>query len=168
MPRIAAGLSKAETQRTQRSTEGTEKDTGHRVAGLCRWKRDGDDKHHVLEGLTREILASAFEVHRVLGPGLLESTYRACLLREMADKGLQVREEVPITISYRGRELEAGYRADLIVDDSVLLELKAVERLLPVHEAQTLTYLKHAKLRVGLLLNFNVTRLTLGIRRFIR
>ena len=125
------------------------------------------DHNHVLEGLTRKILACAFEVHRVLGPGLLESTYRACLLREMGERGLEAREEVPIAISYRGRQLDAGYRADLIVDEAVLVELKAVERLLPIHEAQTLTYLKHARLRVALLLNFNVARLTSGIRRFI-
>ena len=118
--------------------------------------------------VTGRIIAAAIEVHRRLGPGLLESTYRTCLIREMADRGLQAREETPIPIQYGDRKIDVAYRADLIVDDTVLLELKAVDKILPIHEAQTLTYLKHSKLRVGLLLNFNVIRLVHGVRRFVR
>jgi GxxExxY protein len=118
--------------------------------------------------LTEKILHGAFRVHKSLGPGLLEGTYRACLLHQFARDGLVSRSEVPIPITYDGLSLETSYRADIIVEDAVILELKAVDRLLPIHEAQLLTYLKLANLRVGLLLNFNVPRLQSGIRRFVR
>lgn len=118
--------------------------------------------------LTQRILGSAIEVHRELGPGLLESTYRICLVHQLLLEGHDVKEEVPIPITYKGSIVEMSFRADLIVDDSVLVELKAVDRLLPIHESQILTYLKLCNLRVGLLLNFNVTTLTQGIRRFVR
>ena len=129
---------------------------------------DGRPRQYAFKDKTERILAAAYAVHSCLGPGLLESTYRACLVREMRERGLDVREEVPIPIRYRDRDIEFGYRADLIVEDSILLELKAVEQLLPIHEAQTLTYLKHSRLRVGLLLNFNVIHLKTGVRRFVR
>ena len=116
--------------------------------------------------LTRAILGSAISVHRELGPGLLESTYRACLLKQLRADGMPVRCEVEIPIQYKGFEIESTYRADLIVDDKVLIELKAVEHLLPLHESQVLTYLRHTRLEVGLLINFNVTRLMSGVRRF--
>ena len=118
--------------------------------------------------LTKTVIGSAIEVHRELGPGLLEGTYRACLLRQLRLDGMQARAEIPIPIVYKGERTDFGYRADIVVEDRVLLELKAVETLLPVHEAQVLTYLKHSKLRVGLLLNFNVALLKNGIRRFVR
>jgi len=118
--------------------------------------------------LTGRILKCAYETHRILGPGLLESTYRVCLAHELTRNGLVVRQEVPIPIKFKEIDIEASYRADLLVDDCVLLELKAVEKLLPIHEAQTLTYLRHSNLKVGLLINFNVPRLKLGLRRFIR
>ena len=119
-------------------------------------------------GITREIIKAALEVHRALGPGLLESTYRACLEHQLGLDGLKVRREVPIPIDYKGLRLECSYRADLVVNDVVLVELKAVEHLLPIHEAQTLTYLKLSRLRVALLLNFNATSLKYGLRRFVR
>jgi GxxExxY protein len=121
-----------------------------------------------LRELTRRILGGAIEVHRALGPGLLESSYRTCLVRQLEMDGLAVRPEVPIQVSYKGLLLPTAYRADLIVEDTALVELKAVEKLLPVHEAQLLTYLKHACLPVGLLLNFNMPTLRDGVRRFIR
>lgn len=118
--------------------------------------------------LTHQVLACAIAVHRELGPGLLESAYRTCLIHELFRAGITARQEVPIPISYKGEWLDCGFRADVIVEDCLLLELKAVERLLPIHEAQILTYLRLAKLRLGFLLNFNSTPLKNGIRRFVR
>jgi GxxExxY protein len=125
-------------------------------------------REDVLPDLTRAIIGSAITVHRELGPGLLEGTYRACLLEQLAADGLAADHEVRLPIKYRGLTVDSGYRADVIVERQVLLELKAVEALTPVHEAQVLTYLKHSHLRVGLLMNFNVTKLVNGIRRFVR
>jgi GxxExxY protein len=118
--------------------------------------------------VTRRILGGAIEVHRALGPGLLESSYRICLVRQLELDGLSVRQEVPIEITYKGVLLPTAYRVDLVVEDIALVELKAVEKLLPVHEAQVLTYLRHAGLPVGLLLNFNMATLRDGVRRFAR
>jgi GxxExxY protein len=122
----------------------------------------------VLPEKTHAILGSAIEVHRALGPGLLESTYRACLMKQLRLDGLVARQEVGIAIQYKGEVLDSGYRADIIVDNAVLVELKAVEELLAIHEAQLLTYLRHSHLRVGLLINFNVRRLMDGVRRLVR
>ncbi|HWH42227.1 MAG TPA: GxxExxY protein [Usitatibacter sp.] len=118
--------------------------------------------------LTERILHSALQVHQALGPGLLESTYRTCLLRAMERDGLPVRGEVAIPIEFQGAVIQSAYRADIVVDAQVIVELKSVERLLPIHEAQILTYMKLANVRIGLLLNFNVRRLQHGIRRYIR
>ena len=115
--------------------------------------------------LTRRIVGCAIEVHRQLGPGLLECAYRACLLHELSRAGLEARSEVPIPIVFRDLQLDCGFRADIIVGDSVIVELKAVERLLPIHDAQLLTYLKLTKIPVGLLMNFNHATLKQGIRR---
>jgi GxxExxY protein len=98
---------------------------------------------------------------------LLEAVYRTCLTREMAIRGLRYACEVPIPLAYKGASLETSYRADIIVEGAVLVELKAVDRLLPIHEAQLLTYLKLSRLRIGLLINFNAASLKHGIRRFI-
>ena len=117
--------------------------------------------------LTQAILGSAITVHRELGPGLLESTYRACLLKQLQADGLAAQSEVEIPIRYKDFAIDAKYRADVIVEQKVLLELKAVENLAPLHETQVLTYLRHAKLDIGLLINFNVSRLMSGVRRFI-
>jgi GxxExxY protein len=115
--------------------------------------------------LVEEVLKCAFRVHSELGPGLLESAYRLCLGVELRSEGLECREEVPIPIRYRGMSFDCGYRADLIVMDEVLLELKAVERFHPIHYAQAISYLKHARLKTGLLINFNTAHLRDGIRR---
>ena len=104
----------------------------------------------------------------MLGPGLLENAYRECLMRELGLARLSFVREVHIPVTYKGVELDCGFRADIVVEDSVVLELKAVERLLPIHDAQLLTYLKLTERRVGLLLNFNSTSLRHGIRRLVR
>jgi GxxExxY protein len=122
---------------------------------------------HVNPELTHAIIGSGITVHRALGPGLLESTYRACFLNQLAKDGLKAQQEIPIPLEYNDLHVRFAYRADIIVEGQVVVELKAVETLLPVHEAQLLTYLKHSGLRVGLLMNFNVPRLVSGVHRFV-
>src|SRR6185312_8776379 len=118
---------------------------------------------------TSPIIGAAIEVHRNLGPGLLESAYEECLCHELHLRGIDCKRQVPLPLLYKGLKLDCGYKIDLIVQDEVVLELKAVERLLPIHEAQLLTYLKLTGKRVGLLINFNVPLLTQGIvRRVLR
>src|SRR6266849_2822016 len=109
---------------------------------------------------TSPIIAAAIEVHRHLGPGLLESAYEECLCHELLLMGLDFRRQVPLPVIYKGLPLDCGYQIDLIVQDEVVVELKAIERILPIHQAQLLTYLKLAEKRVGLLINFNVPVLT--------
>ena len=116
--------------------------------------------------LTYRIVGSAMKVHRALGPGLLEKTYQRCLAHQLRVDGMEVEVEVPIDIEYYDLHLRAAYYADVIVDRKVLVELKAIDELQPVHSMQTLTYLKLARLPVGLLINFNVPRLTSGLKRF--
>ena len=118
------------------------------------------------EELTRSVIAGGIEVHRTLGPGLLESAYSRALEFELGARGLATQREQPIPVSYKGVDLGAPFRADLIVGGRVLIEVKCVETILPVHQAQTLTYMRLAKLPVGLLLNFRGTTLKEGIRRF--
>jgi GxxExxY protein len=120
------------------------------------------------ERLTFKILACAIDVHRDLGPGLLENAYRVCFVERLRKEGLSVRQEVPISIKYKDLVIDVAFRADVIVEDSVLLELKAVDELLPVHGAQVLTYLKFMGMRVGLLLNFNAKNLMKSMRRYVR
>ena len=117
--------------------------------------------------ITHEILDSAYKVHTALGPGLLESAYKACLAYELRKKGLKVEEEKPIPVIYEEVKLDYGYRLDLLVEDSVVVELKTVEAFTDVHFAQILTYLRFADKKVGLLINFNVKSLKDGIKRFI-
>lgn len=105
-------------------------------------------------------------VHRALGPGLIEPVYERCLCYELTQRGLQFKSQVAVPILYRGIQLDAALRLDLLVEDAVIVELKAVESLIPLCEAQLLTYLKLANKRLGLLINFNVTRLKDGIKRF--
>lgn len=119
------------------------------------------------EHVTDAIIGGAIAVHRALGPGLLESAYEACLVFELMDRGLEVWRQLPLPVVYRGVEIDCGYRVDLLVEGSVVVELKAVERLLPLHEAQLLTYLRLSGHHVGLLLNFNVPVMTQGIRRLV-
>ena len=115
--------------------------------------------------LTGEILSAAFEVHQELGPGLLESAYQACLCHELSCRGFSVRTEVPLPVRYKNVRLECGYRIDLVVDDKVAVELKSIDKILPIHQAQLLTYLRLSGMRVGLLMNFNVRMLKDGILR---
>lgn len=115
--------------------------------------------------ITDRIIASAIKVHRNTGPGLLESAYQACLFYELQKSGLKVEQEKPCPLIYENIKLNCGYRLDLLVENKVIVELKAVEALNEVHFAQTLTYLKLMNLRIGLLINFNVSLLKNGIRR---
>ncbi|MGO9863829.1 MAG: GxxExxY protein [Terriglobales bacterium] len=114
------------------------------------------------EELTEKIIGAAIEVHRALGPGLLESAYEECLCRELNLCGLAFQRQVPLPVEYKGVKLDCGYRLDLVVQDAVVLELKCVEHVLPVHEAQLLTYLKLTGKRVGIIINFNVSTLVKG------
>ena len=117
--------------------------------------------------VTDQIIGAAIEVHRGVGPGLLESAYREFLVDQLDFAGLRVEREKPVAVTFHSRTIECAYRADLIVNDSVLVELKAVEKLLPVHQAQALTYMRLARLRVGLLINFNAPKLIEGLRRLV-
>jgi len=120
-----------------------------------------------LNHITDAIIGAAIEVHRALGPGLLESAYEACLAFELAQRGLRVSQQKPLPVIYKGVELEVGYRLDLLVEDAVIVELKAVDHLAPIHEAQLLSYLKLSGYSVGLLINFNVQVLKHGIKRLV-
>ncbi len=117
--------------------------------------------------LTGRIIGAAIEVHRRLGPGLLESTYETCLSYELNLSGLMIKRQIPIPIFYRDAKLDSGYRIDMIVEDEVIVEIKSVANLLPVHEAQLLSYLKHNGGGRGLLINFNVKLLKNGVKRLI-
>jgi GxxExxY protein len=114
------------------------------------------------ENLTEQIIGAAIEVHRTLGPGLLESAYEECLCHEFKLRGLKFQRQVALPVQYKDVKLDCGYRLDLVIEDSVVLELKCVEHTLPVHEAQLLTYLKLTGKRVGLIINFNVAVLVRG------
>jgi GxxExxY protein len=118
--------------------------------------------------LTPEIIGAAIEVHRLLGPGLLESAYETCLAYELKNLGLSVEQQKPLPLVYKEIHLDHGYRIDLLVNNLVIVELKAVEQITPVHEAQILSYLRFSGCKVGLLINFNVKLLKDGgIRRFM-
>jgi GxxExxY protein len=117
------------------------------------------------EELTRKIIGAAMEVHRVLGPGLLESAYEECLCFELELQGLCCQRQVRLPVTYKDAKIDCGYRIDVVVDNKVVLELKCVEAVLPVHEAQLLTYLRLSGRKVGLLINFNVPILRDGIVR---
>ena len=118
-----------------------------------------------LNKITEAIIGAAIKVHRVLGPGLLESAYQECLCRELALRQIPFQRELPVPVRYEGVLLDCGYRLDLVVADSVIVELKSIEQLNGIHEAQLLTYLKLSGKRVGLLINFNVPLLKEGIIR---
>jgi GxxExxY protein len=117
--------------------------------------------------LTGEIIGAAIEVHKALGPGLLESAYEECLCREFGLRQLHFKRQQAIPVEYKGVKLDCGYRIDFLIEGLVILELKSVDSLQPIHEAQLLTYLKLTGLKVGLLINFNVPVLKQGIRRLI-
>jgi GxxExxY protein len=115
--------------------------------------------------VTDKIISAAVAVHRELGPGLLESAYESCLAHELTQRDVDVARQVPIPLVYKDIKIDCGYRADMIVEGKVLIELKAVEQFDPIHEAQLLTYLKLSGIRVGLLMNFNELRLLDGLKR---
>ena len=117
--------------------------------------------------LTSEIIAAAIEVHRHLGPGLLESTYEECLNTELAERGLCIERQLAFPVFYKGHRLNTGYRIDLLVNEQVVIELKAVQKIEPIHLAQLLTYMKLSDKKYGLLLNFNVPLMKNGIRRLL-
>ncbi|MGD8782128.1 MAG: GxxExxY protein [Ignavibacteria bacterium] len=120
-----------------------------------------------LNKLSGKILDSAIEVHKELGPGLLESVYEYCLVKELKLRNVHCTRQVPVPINYKGEKLDADYRIDILVMNEIIIELKAVEILLPVHQAQLLTYLKLADKRLGLLINFNVPKLIDGFKRMV-
>ena len=132
---------------------------GDRITGIR--KEDG----LLLQAVTDQILGAGIEVHKALGPGLLESAYEQCLCHELTLRNVQFARQVPVAVRYKGIELDCGYRVDLLVEDWVVVELKAVDRLMPIHEAQLLTYLRLSEKRVGLLMNFNVSALRHGVVR---
>lgn len=134
-------MHKLEPQRTQSSTE--------------------------LNQVSQHVLNAAFRVHSALGPGLLESAYEHCLLYELGKKGIQANRQVELPIVYDGIKINAGYRLDMLVENRVIVEIKAVDHLLPIHEAQLLTYLKLANKQLGLLINFNVKSLKNGLKCMI-
>jgi GxxExxY protein len=118
-------------------------------------------------GLSPRVIGLAMDVHRHLGPGLLESAYEECFCFELNQAGIAYRRQVPLSIIYKDVRLDCGYRMDVVVDNDIIVEINAVERILPIHEAQMLTYLRLSGLRVGLLMNFNSLILKDGLKRFV-
>ena len=118
-------------------------------------------------GFGERVIGLGIDVHRHLGPGLLESAYEECLCFELAQAGVAYRRQVPLPIVYKDIRLDCGYRMDIVVQNELIVEIKAVERILPIHEAQMLTYLRLSRLRAGLLMNFNNVVLKDGLRRFV-
>ena len=117
--------------------------------------------------LSNRVIGCALEVHRTLGPGLLESTYEQCLAHELSLSGIPFKLQCPLPVKYKNIKLDCGYRIDLFVDDELIVELKSVDKIMGIHRAQLLTYMKLAKAKVGLLINFNVEILKTGIKRFV-
>ena len=120
-----------------------------------------------LNQLSSKIIGAAIEVHKTLGPGLLESTYEECLCHELVLKGLKYDRQVNLPVHYKDKKLDCGYRVDVIVERSLILELKAVDAILPIHKAQLLTYLKLSNIQLGLLLNFNIPLMRDGVHRIV-
>ena len=119
-----------------------------------------------LNELTYKIIGCAYDVHKALGPGLLESTYEKCLCYELEKLGIKYEKQKELPINYKGITIDNGYRIDILVEDKIVIELKSVEILQPIHSAQLMTYLKLSQKQLGLLINFNVTNLQNGIRRY--
>ena len=117
--------------------------------------------------LSRSVIGCASEVHRTLGPGLLESTYRQCLAFELSHAGIPFQMELPVPVRYKDALLDCGYRIDVLVSGDLIVEIKSVETLVPIHQAQILIYMRLAKIPIGLLMNFNLTRLQNGIKRSV-
>ena len=129
--------------------------------------RHNEAEKQKADELSNDIIGAAIEVHRVLGPGLLESAYEECLSHELNLRGISSRRQVPLPMEYKGLKLDCGYRLDLVVEDLVIVELKAVGRIEPIHEAQILTYLRLRDTWLGLIINFNVVLLKNGIKRIV-
>jgi len=121
----------------------------------------------IAEDISGGVIAASMKVHSALGPGLLESAYEACLAHELRKRGHQVLLQIALPIEYDGVQIEAGYRIDMLVDDTVVVELKAVAKVIPIHEAQLMSYLKLSRRKVGLLINFHVLHLRDGITRMV-
>jgi len=117
--------------------------------------------------ITEKIIGCAIEVHKTLGPGLLESVYEECLAYELIQQKLNFNRQVPVPVTYKNVKMDCGYKIDILVEDAVVVELKSIEMIMPVHEAQILTYLRLTEKEIGLLINFNVKLLKNGIKRFI-
>jgi GxxExxY protein len=117
--------------------------------------------------LSKKVIGCAIDVHKILGPGLLESTYEKCLSYELTQANIGHKFQKELPIEYKKIKLDCGYRIDLVVEDKIIIELKSVEKILPIHEAQLLTYMKLSGINIGLLMNFNVNRLKDGIKRFV-
>ena len=117
--------------------------------------------------ISNQVIGCALEVHRVLGPGLLESTYEQCLAHELSLAGISFKLQFPLPVKYKGIKLDCGYRIDLSVNDELIVELKSVDQIMGIHRAQLLTYMKLSDVKVGLLINFNVEMLKSGIKRFV-
>ena len=117
--------------------------------------------------LSNDVIGCAIEVHRILGPGLLESAYQQCLAHELQSRRIACASEHPVAVEYKGIHLDCGYRIDLLVEDKLIVELKSVQHIQSVHEAQLLTYMRLARIRIGLLINFNVTQLRDGLKRYV-
>jgi GxxExxY protein len=120
-----------------------------------------------LDSITRRIIGAAIEVHKHLGPGLLESAYEACLAYELRQIGFKIEQQKPLPVVYKNVKLDCGYRLDLVVEDSVIVEVKAVEQLVPIHDAQLLSYLRLSGKSVGLIINFHVRVLKDGLKRIV-
>lgn len=119
------------------------------------------------EKLTEAVIKAAIEVHRILGPGLLESSYEQCIAYELKKGGINFKLQHGLPVEYKEMKLDCGYRIDMFVEEKLIVELKSLNSILPIHEAQILTYMKLAKVKVGLLINFNLLRLKEGLRRFV-
>jgi len=117
--------------------------------------------------LSNRVIGCALEVHRALGPGLLESAYEQCLAHELSLAGISFKLQLPLPVKYKGIKLDCGYRIDLLVNDELIVELKSVDQIMGIHQAQLLTYMKLSGVKVGLLINFNVEMLKSGIKRFV-
>lgn len=139
----------------------------HEATKTQRWERGSSGLPDAIEDAARAVVDSALRVHRALGPGLLESVYEVCLCHELKKAGVEAERQVSLPVRYDGLLLDAGLRLDAVVAGTVVVELKAVEHVLPVHKAQVLTYLKLTGMRLGLLINFNVPMIKDGIQRII-
>jgi GxxExxY protein len=129
--------------------------------------KDTKDRKEESDRLSREIIGAALEIHRTIGPGLLESAYEECLAHELSLRRIAFKRQLSLPLRYKAVSLDCGYRLDFLVEELVVVELKAVDQLLPIHEAQVLTYLRMSSLWLGLLLNFNVRLFRNGIHRFV-